>query len=88
MSFDVCDCFVGFTRPRVLVLLPTRNECLDLIQTIFKLAPKIQTDRVANKKKFFQEFYEDTYVPFSRKPGIYIFLLRNPFCRLDDFPCL
>eukprot|EP01125_Pyxidicula_operculata_P001854 TRINITY_DN1172_c1_g2_i1.p1 TRINITY_DN1172_c1_g2~~TRINITY_DN1172_c1_g2_i1.p1 ORF type:complete len:843 (+),score=269.32 TRINITY_DN1172_c1_g2_i1:255-2531(+) len=71
----------GFTRPKVLLLLPTRNDCLEAVETLFKLSPKVQADRIANKKKFYMEFYEETYVPLTRKPDDFLARFRG---NLDD----
>jgi len=65
----VCVCvFIGFTRPKVLVLLPTRNSCLEFVELLLRITPKSQSDRVANKKKFYDEFFDETYIPVVEKP--------------------
>eukprot|EP01127_Copromyxa_protea_P021732 TRINITY_DN7560_c0_g1_i1.p1 TRINITY_DN7560_c0_g1~~TRINITY_DN7560_c0_g1_i1.p1 ORF type:complete len:744 (+),score=204.58 TRINITY_DN7560_c0_g1_i1:67-2298(+) len=58
----------GFTRPRVLVLLPTRNACWEFVERMLKFTPKIQSDRVAHKRKFHDEFYNETTINKARKP--------------------
>jgi U3 small nucleolar RNA-associated protein 25 len=59
----------GFTRPKVLVLLPFRNSALEFVELLLKIVPKGLSERVANKKKFFAEFFDETYVPVSQKPS-------------------
>jgi len=59
----------GFTRPKVLVLVPFRSSCFKITNLIIKLSPKVQGSRVANKKKFYDEFGGKTYVPGIPKPG-------------------
>lgn len=58
----------GFTRPKVLVILPMRNSCLEFVDLLLQLAPKTQADRVANKNKFYEEFFDELYEPKADKP--------------------
>jgi predicted phosphoadenosine phosphosulfate sulfurtransferase len=53
----------------VLVLLPFRNSALEFVELLLKIVPKGLADRVANKKKFFAEFFDETFVPVSQKPS-------------------
>jgi len=46
----------GFTRPKVLIVVPFRSTAYRLVELLIKLAPKLQTERVANKKRFYSEF--------------------------------
>ncbi|AOA62469.1 40S ribosomal subunit biogenesis [Komagataella phaffii CBS 7435] len=46
----------GYTRPKILILLPTRNFCFNLMNKLIKLAD-IKT--VENKKRFNTQFYSD-----------------------------
>lgn len=55
----------GFTRPKVLFLLATRNDCFEIVETLIKISGQ---ESIGNKGKFLEEFWEETYVPFSRKP--------------------
>ncbi|KAG4306486.1 hypothetical protein PORY_000474 [Pneumocystis oryctolagi] len=43
----------GFTRPKVLVLLPTKNSCLEVVQTIIDISG---TEQQENKKRFIDEY--------------------------------
>jgi len=58
----------GFTRPKVLLLLPFRNCALEAVRLLVSLAPKLEQDRIANKKRFFQEFSEEPTEPNPEKP--------------------
>lgn len=55
----------GFTRPKVLVMLPTRRAALDFMRLVFELMPL--GTQVANKGRFYQEFC--TEVDESSKTG-------------------
>lgn len=72
----------GFTRPKVLILVPFRQSALELVQLIMRLAPKLQQERVMNKARFFDEFREesDTAVP-RNKPQDWQELFRG---NIDD----
>jgi hypothetical protein len=59
----------GFTRPKVLILVPFRNNCFEIVETMLELLPKLQRDRVQNKRKFYQEFFSETYIPYTPKLG-------------------
>jgi hypothetical protein len=58
----------GYTRPKVLVVLPMRNSCLEFVDVLLSLAPKTQADRVANKNKFYEEFFDEVFEPKTQKP--------------------
>ena len=71
----------GFTRPKALVLLPTRNACYEFITTLLDLSGLEQSE---NKKRFKSAFYSDAE-PSSTKPADYIrFFSGNN----DDVFCL
>lgn len=54
----------GFTRPKALILLPTRNAAYELVEQIIKLSGSEQQE---NRKKFKQQFFEDG-APSLSKP--------------------
>lgn len=54
----------GFTRPKVLILLPTRNACFEIVEQLIKLSG---TDQQENKKKFNDQFYTKQMPP-NNKP--------------------
>ncbi|KAG5513787.1 hypothetical protein PMAC_000825 [Pneumocystis sp. 'macacae'] len=43
----------GFTRPKILILLPTKNSCLEVVQTIIDISG---TEQQENKKRFIDEY--------------------------------
>lgn len=53
----------GFTRPKVLVLLPTRNHCYKVMEEIIKISG---ADQIENQKKFKAQFYEDSTPPENK----------------------
>lgn len=54
----------GFTRPKALILLPTRNAAYELIEQIIKLSG---AEQLENRKKFKSQFYEESS-PLLTKP--------------------
>ncbi|KAI9822775.1 MAG: rRNA-binding ribosome biosynthesis protein utp25 [Thelocarpon impressellum] len=67
----------GFTRPKVLIILPTREGCVRVVDTITALCDSEQQE---NKKRF-QEGYVDTEEKFSAdKPDDF----RDLFSGNDD----
>jgi len=46
----------GFTRPRVLILLPTRHAALQVVQQLIDLLPSTYRSQVENKKRFKTEY--------------------------------
>lgn len=71
----------GFTRPKVLVLLPTRNHCYKVVQEIIQNSG---VDQVENLKKFKSQFYEDSTPP-DNKPDDFKDLFEG---NNNDFFCL
>lgn len=55
----------GFTRPKALILLPTRNAAYELVELLIKLSG---CDQQENRKRFKQEFYEPG-CPSETKPA-------------------
>ena len=43
----------GFTRPKVLIILPFKNTVVDVVDSLIKLSGSTQQD---NKKRFYDEF--------------------------------
>ncbi|CAH2352883.1 U3 small nucleolar RNA-associated protein 25 [[Candida] railenensis] len=54
----------GFTRPKVLILLPTRESCYELVEQLIQLSGSEQQE---NKGKFKKQFHNDS-VPPEYKP--------------------
>lgn len=71
----------GFTRPKALVLLPTRNACYEFITTLLELSGLEQSE---NKKRFRGAFYDDAEPP-STKPADFVRLFSG---NNDDVFCL
>ncbi|CAK9199357.1 unnamed protein product [Sphagnum troendelagicum] len=46
----------GFTRPKVLVLLPLRSTALKFVKRLIELAPSSQTVDIEHKGRFFDDF--------------------------------
>ncbi|CAI5756049.1 unnamed protein product [Candida verbasci] len=54
----------GFTRPKILILLPTRESCFETVEELIKISG---TNQQENKKKFTSQFHvKDS--PRSNKP--------------------
>lgn len=53
----------GFTRPKVLVLLPTREACNELVELLISLSG---TEQQENKKKFSTQFHSPATPPESK----------------------
>ena len=66
----------GFTRPKILVILPTRNSCVKYVDTIISLCEPEQQE---NKKRF-QETYATGEDPSQDKPEDF----RDLFSGNDD----
>jgi len=69
----------GFTRPKVLIILPFRNTVVDLVDTFIKLSG---TEQHENKNRFLEQFNlrEEEAVDTS-KPADY---LQNFQGNIDD----
>ncbi|KAL6080019.1 rRNA-binding ribosome biosynthesis protein utp25 [Balamuthia mandrillaris] len=71
----------GFTRPKVLILVPFRNAALDIVKTLLKLTPKIQSGHVANKARLLKEFGLKDDPIKQDKPQDYLDLFKG---NIDD----
>ncbi|ODV81227.1 DUF1253-domain-containing protein [Suhomyces tanzawaensis NRRL Y-17324] len=71
----------GFTRPKVLILLPTRNACFELVEQLIQLSGSEQQE---NKKKFTQQFYSDSVTP-GNKPDDFKYSFKG---NNNDFFCI
>lgn len=71
----------GFTRPKVLVLLPTKNMCYEFVTSLLELSG---LDQCENKKRFKDAFYAETE-PLRNKPADFT---RNFSGNTDDVFCL
>lgn len=63
----------GFTRPKALVLLPTRNAAYELVEQIIKLSG---CEQLENRKKFKAQFYEEG-APSQSKPDDFRHILKG-----------
>ena len=50
----------GFSRPRVLILVPFRQSAVECVHLLLSLAPKAQKKEVAYRKRFDEEFGVDS----------------------------
>lgn len=71
----------GFTRPKVLILLPTRNACYEVVESLIKLSGSEQQE---NKKKFTAQFFAKAEPP-STKPSDFIDAFKG---NNSDFFCI
>ncbi|KAF5101282.1 hypothetical protein D0Z00_000952 [Geotrichum galactomycetum] len=71
----------GFTRAKVLVLLPTRNACYEFINTLLQLSGLEQSE---NKKRFKNAFYSEGDIPPNKPEDFVRFFSGNN----DDVFCL
>lgn len=71
----------GFTRPKILVMLPTRHQCYKVVQEMIKLCG---AEQIENQKRFKSQFCDDSTVPES-KPDDFRDLFEG---NSNDFFCL
>lgn len=71
----------GFTRPKVLILLPTRNAAWKFITRMTSISGLSQTE---NRKRFKDAFYDDVVPPETKPEDFKKFFAGNT----DDMFCL
>lgn len=71
----------GFTRPKALILVPTRNAAYEVVEQMIRLSGSAQQE---NRKRFKQQFYSDGGPPDS-KPEDFRAMFRG---NSNDFFCL
>lgn len=71
----------GFTRPKVLILLPTRNAAQEVVELLIKLSGSEQQE---NRKKFNAQFFSKDSPP-ANKPEDFIDAFKG---NSNDFFCL
>ncbi|EGW34000.1 uncharacterized protein SPAPADRAFT_134197 [Spathaspora passalidarum NRRL Y-27907] len=71
----------GFTRPKVLILLPTREACYEVVETMIQLSG---TEQQENKKKFTTQFHTPAEPP-NNKPDDFIDAFKG---NNNDFFCI
>lgn len=54
---------LGFTRPKVLVLLPTRHAAYEMVEQLIKLSG---CEQLENRKRFKTQFYDKKELPSTR----------------------
>ena len=72
----------GFTRPKVLIVVPFRNSALEIVNCLMNLT-ETSGGAVLNKKRFFSEFSLTQFEDFddNRKPSDYLKLFKG---NIDD----
>lgn len=58
----------GFTKPKVLVLLPMKNSALEFIEILLKVLPRGMVSTVENRRKFYGDFFEEVYTSRASRP--------------------
>lgn len=71
----------GYTRPKVLIVLPTRNAAHEVVELLIKLSGSEQQE---NKKKFMDQYYSSA-VPPTKKAEDFIDAFKG---NSNDFFCL
>ncbi|MCH0628863.1 hypothetical protein JNB11_02625 [Kocuria palustris] len=71
----------GFTRPKVLIVLPTRNAAYETIEQLIKF---LGVDQVENHKRFLTQFHSTEKVP-ETKPNDFKDAFKG---NLNDFFCI
>ncbi|KAN0024274.1 hypothetical protein ACTFIV_008676 [Dictyostelium citrinum] len=73
----------GFTRPKVVIIVPFRNTAFEIVRFILKLVPHELKDQVENKTKFnneYTQFDQDQEIN-ENKPDDYKYIFRD---NIDD----
>ena len=55
----------GFTRPKVLVILPTRQSCVQWMEAVFQIS---NVEQQENKARFYEQYYADDEPAWESKP--------------------
>ena len=58
----------GFTKPKVLVLLPMKNAALEFVELLLKAMPRGMVSVVENRRKFYGDYFEEVYTSRARRP--------------------
>jgi hypothetical protein len=58
----------GFTKPKVLVILPMRNAALEFVELLMKVMPRGMVSVVENRRKFYGDYFEQVYVSRASRP--------------------
>lgn len=58
----------GFTKPKVLVLLPMKNSALEFVEILIKTLPRAMVSVVENRRKFYGDFFEEVYTSRASRP--------------------
>ncbi|VEU21112.1 DEKNAAC102028 [Brettanomyces naardenensis] len=79
----------GYTRPKVLILLPTRNSAWEVVSKMIELSPM---QSVENKKRFREQYYDSfgsgssaSEMSYKRKPEDFRDIFKG---NSNDFFCL
>eukprot|EP01133_Synstelium_polycarpum_P008685 gene8685-10203_t len=72
----------GFTKPKVMIVVPYRNTALDIVKLILKLVPHDPKDGNAKKTRFVEEFTQlEEEEIHDQKPDEYKYIFRG---NIDD----
>lgn len=72
----------GFTRPKVLILLPTRHHCYQVVEEVMKISG---VEQIENQKKFKTQFLDQDAIVPNNKPDDFRDLFEG---NTNDFFCL
>lgn len=71
----------GFTRPKVLVLLPMKNSALEFVELLTKAMPRAMAATVTGRKKFYGEYFDQEYRGRAARPLEWLATFRG---NMDD----